>query len=275
MAVQNINYIELKNCVVDELHLRERTDTFVNLSPARDDWQIDTYLLAQFLGNLEAGSIVNNGLEIIKFAVRRRKISEITNTTLGCVSFINGTIHEYVDNTQANEEYVYTIVPISENSLEGNYNIVQLQSDFTGWWVVDKTDLSNMLACDKFSDSEPEVVTQLNQGRVILETLNRFPQVYYTEKAYHSFTLTAMIPVEPEQNNNTFKEYKKLLAMVNSRKPYIAKSGSGDIYVVELSNPVKITPLNSGADRDYMLVEFDCTEIMSEEEYHKLYQVVS
>lgn len=269
MPVQNISSIELKNCIVDELHLRERTD--VNLTSSKDTWQIDTYLLAQFFNNLEAGSIVNNGIEIVQFAIKRRKLSEINNITLGYVDFVNGEVSEYFDYTQGNDDYIYTLVPIAENGLEGTVNEVQIKSDFTGWWIIDKTDSNNILACDTFLDGEPSVFTQLNQGRVVLETLNRFPQVYYTDKSYHTFTLSAAVPINPEENNSTSKEYSKILSMLNSRKPFIAKSGSGDLYIVEISNLRKGTPINTYFGRDYMTVNFDCLEILSETDYHDLY----
>ena len=48
MAITNINYIELSNCIVDELHVRQRIDENINITSSEDGWQLDTYLLAGF-----------------------------------------------------------------------------------------------------------------------------------------------------------------------------------------------------------------------------------
>ena len=56
MGVSNINYIELKNCIIDELNV-SRNVTTVDLSPNKTSWNIDTIMLARFLNNLEAGNV--------------------------------------------------------------------------------------------------------------------------------------------------------------------------------------------------------------------------
>lgn len=88
MAITKINYIEMKGCIVDEVHVRERTDSSINLSPTKDQWQVDTFLLAKFLNNLEAGNIDNAGLELVNFAIKRRKVSELDSITLGYLPII-------------------------------------------------------------------------------------------------------------------------------------------------------------------------------------------
>ena len=37
MGIENINYIELSNCIVDELHVRQRTDSEIDLTEEKQE----------------------------------------------------------------------------------------------------------------------------------------------------------------------------------------------------------------------------------------------
>lgn len=267
MGITNINYVELQRCVVDELHIRKSTNS-VNLTSSKDTWQTDTYLLAKFINNLEAGIVKNEGFEIVKFAIKRRKVGETTNTLLGYVDYIEDGIFTYIDTTQSNNEFIYSIVPVSDQ-LSGTGSEIQIKSDFTGFWIVDKTDLTQVIRCDQYIGSEPDVQTQRNEGRTVIETFNQYPQIYKTPKKYHSFTLTAALI--PQENQTSWDLYQKILEMSDSNKPFIVKSGAGDLYVAEISNPRKISPMNAWRGRDYIIVNIDCVEVMSEQDYQSTY----
>jgi hypothetical protein len=267
LAITNINSIQIKNCIVDEIHIRRSVDASVNLTSSKDTWQIDTYLLARFLNNLEAGTIDNGGLHVTQFAIKRRKLSEINSITLGYVPYQLGVNVSYTDYTQANDSYIYSIVPVGENGLEGVPNEIQIDSNFTGWFIVDK-DTNNILSFDKAMGNVGEVNTTLNQGRIEIKKMTKYPDVYYLPEGYHSFTLTTtIIPSEWERSG---AEYTKILNnFITNPKPFLAKSSSGKIFVVDVSNPKVTEPLNTWDGFDYFTLSLDCVEIMSTEDYMK------
>lgn len=250
-------YTELKNCIVDELHIRERTN--IDIKNNRDPWDLDTRLLAKFNGSLEAGNVDNGGLKIVKFAIKRRQIDEINSITLGHADFVNNANINWIDVTQPNGKFIYSIVPIGENGLEGFPNEINVESDFVGWWIVDKEN-NNVLPFDKAIGATGQVDTQLNQGRVVIETFSRFPQIYYHEKEYTSFSLTTvLVPAEYEKSGTLYQ--KTLQEFLQKHIPMIVKSGDGRIFVCDVSNLRTSQPLNVWSGHDYLSITVDLIEV--------------
>lgn len=263
-SVRNIYNTTLQNSLVGELSIREKT----NFTPTntKDTWQMDTKLLAKFLGDLEAGNIQNEGLQIVQFAIKRREQNDLDSITLDKVDFNNNSTVEYSDYTQpASKDLIYSIVPIGENGLEGNANEIKIESDFVGWWIIDK-DTNKILSFDKFIDSEPNISTKLNQGRTVIETLNKFPQIYYDDREYHSFSLSAMFNAEEWRKSG--QKYEEILDdFIKNHKSMIVKSGNGKVYVCDINNPQVSEPLNQWDGRDYFTLSIDLTEIQDYEEF--------
>lgn len=259
MSIVNINNVEISNCIIDELHVRSAVDGTVNLTSSKDDWQMDTYFLAKFKGNLEAGNITNEGYKIAKFVIKRRKVNELNSLTIGNVDYIEGETFTFTDYTQANDTYIYGVYPVGENGIEGAPNEIVGTSDFTGYFVVDK-DTNEVLSFDKTMDSGPMVDMQLNQGRYSVETFSKYPSVYYNETLYHTFTLSAvMIPDDLTKSGDTYLNI--LNKFIVEHKPMIIKSGNGEVYVCDLSNLRKSSPLNTWNGYDYLEISIDCQEI--------------
>lgn len=260
--VRNIEDITMQKAIFDEIHIREKTD---NIDENRRDWQTDTRLLAKFVDNLEAGNITNNGLEIVQFAVSRRRASELNSTIIGYRDFKNNSQITYEDYTQPNDELVYSIIPIAGTGILGEPHEVAIESDFVGWWVVDK-ETNEVVSFDKYTDEEPTVETQLNQGRTVIETLSRFPQVYYDEREYNTFSLSTV--VIPSEFIRSGKKYERIVQnFLSNHKPFIVKSSDGRIFVCDISNARLSSPLNTWKSRDYGTITLDFMEIEDYNEF--------
>lgn len=252
-----ITEIELKNAIFDEVHVRERTSG-INLTPTKKTWQIDTIMMPKFLGNLEAGNINNEGLVISQFAIRRRSVGDINNITLDYLPYDPNSIVEYTDYTQPVGNLIYSIVPVGENGLEGKPNEILIESEFTGWWIVDK-EVQSTYGFDKmFGGEDRKVNTQLNQGRVELRVLgSKYPRVFYDETEYTSFTLSSVIL----PSDYSYNKWLELTTLITQHIPLIVKGGSGDIYVCDIYAPSKDTLLNAYKQRDYIDLTVNCVEI--------------
>lgn len=256
-AVNNIYYGELKNAIFDELSIRERTD--IPMDNVKDTWQIDHRAIFQFLGNLEGGNIENSGLKITKFAIKRRKINEVNPITLSHMDFVNDSELVYHDYTQSNDELIYSVVPVAENGLEGNPSDTSVLSSFVGAYLVDK-DTNNVLAFDTAIGNVGDIETQLTQGRTVIETMSRFPQVYYDPREYHQFTLTtAIIPSEFERSGKNYEDV--LNNFIRKHIPYIVKFDTGRIFVCDVSNPRLSNPMNTWKDYDFGTISIDFVEV--------------
>lgn len=261
--LKNISYIEIKNGIYDEFSIKDTANA--NVAPIKDEWDIGTKAIFQFISDLEGGNIQNSGLKIVSFQIRRRKTSELNGYTLATVDFVNGEEVEYTDYTQSNEEYIYSIVPLAENALDGKAMSVIAKSEFVGYWVVDKENQVS-IPFDKAIGSVGDVDVQTNQGRTILETLSRYPSIYYSEKDYATFSLeTILIPSEFERSGIMYEEF--LDSVVRNHKPFLVKSSNGLVYACDISNPTIKTPQNTWTGYDYATIKIDLTEIGSYEEY--------
>lgn len=265
--VRNVKYIELSNAIYDEIHIREKTDD-VDTSVDKEDWQIDTILLARFLGDLEAGNINNQNVKIEKFAIKRRKVNEINGITLGYKDFVNNNQFVFEDYTQPNDEFIYSIVPVGENGLEGQENSITVISNFVGFHLIDK-DTNDVLSFDKFIGSEPIISPTLIQGRTQIDTLTKYPRFFYNGQSYNTFSLQSIFMPEDWQTGDHL--YQDILnKYVYSHKPFLVKSGNGGVYIVDVYSPVKEVPLNVSRGRDYFTLTLECSEIMSYEDYMTL-----
>lgn len=262
-AVRNINYAELKNGIYDEVEIREATNVLKD--PSKSEWQPDTAAIFKFMNDLEGGNITNSGLKIVSFQIRRRKSNELNGYTLATVPFQNKVQVEYVDYTQSNEDYIYSIVPLAENALDGKAVSVEAVSDFTGYWLVDK-ETGTVLGFDRSIGEPEDVSVQLNQGRTVIETLSKYPAIYYSEKEYNTFSLeTVIIPEEMERSGIKYEDI--LNSFVREHRPFLVKSSNGKVYVCDVSNPTYTSPKNSWSGYDYGVLKVDLTEIGSYSDY--------
>ena len=263
-SVRKLFQANVKNAIYDEISIREKTN--FNPTNIRDTWQIDHKLLAKFAGDLEAGNVQNEGLQIVKFAIKRRKRDDLNSLTLDYMDFTNNSTLEYTDYTQpSGRNLVYSIVPVGENELEGKPNDITVDSEFTGWFIVDK-DTNNVLSFDKFIESESAISLGLNQGRTTIETLSKYPQVYYDDREYHTFSLSTVILAD--EWGKSSDKYKNLLDnFIRNHKPMIVKSGNGKLFICDTSKPQVSEPLNTWDGRDYFTITIDLLEIQDYDDF--------
>lgn len=240
--------------------MRELTSG-IDLSSTKGSWQIDTFLLAEFLNNLEAGNVNNEGLIINKFKIKRRSSGELTNITLKELDYdyLNPTTLEFTDYTAPTGNMIYSIIPIGENGLEGKPTESSVSSEFCGWWVIDKNNNNIFPFIYQYGGENRTVDIALEQNRIEIPTMSQYPSVYYLPQEFVRFTLSAVII--PTEYSNI--EWNTLISMITQHIPLIVKSGNGDIYVCDVSAPSKQVMLNKFVNGDPFTVNINCCEIMS------------
>jgi hypothetical protein len=182
---------------------------------------------------------------------------------------VNNNEFVYDDYTQGIGDYVYSIVPVAVNETEGIPNSVEVNSTFAGWHLVDKQ-TNRIISFDKFLGSEASASTSINQGRTQIDTLSRFPRFVYTDQDYHTFSLQGVFI--PEDWETSGQLYQSIVdTYIRSHKPFLCKSGSGEIYIVECSSPNKSAPQNVYKGYDYFELTMQFTEVMTESEYNELF----
>lgn len=261
-SVRNIKRVDLANSLVDELEIRERTD--IPMTNVRNTWQPDTLLLARFINTLEAGNLQNEGIKVQSFVIKRRKIGELNDIVLDYEPFENNQTFVYTDITQPNDKFIYTISPVGENGIEGQPNSIEIESDFTGYFLVD-AETDQVFAFDKAIGNLENVDKVQNKGRVQINTFSPFPRFIYTNQNYSTFTLSTVLI--PNVNERSHKQFERLQSLINENKPLLVKGSNGSMYVCEASNLRDNSPKNTWTGHDYMNVSLDFTEIMTVKDY--------
>lgn len=112
-AVKNINYIELKNGVYDDLYMTKATG-FALSHKITEGWTFDTILWAKFNGNTNAGNVDWSTGEVSHLLLKRRLADKFQWNTLAVkeISSIEDFAIYYNDYTNASgATYEYAIVP--------------------------------------------------------------------------------------------------------------------------------------------------------------------
>lgn len=261
--VQNINRLEVSNSIVDEVAVHE--DANINMSKIKDEWQRSSRLIAKFMNNLEAGNVGAQGLQIVSFSLKRRRPDELVGTTLAYLPFVNDSQLTYTDYSQGTGDYIYSVVPIAENKLEGIGSSVKIYSDFTGYFLVD-VETDQVFEFDKAIGDVGNVDFTYNKNRTQVDTFSRFPRFISGNQKYHSFSLsTVLIPQGNEKSNQI---NLRLMSLIDEDKPLLVKGGNGSLYVCYVSDsPQQNSPQNTFSGYDYITVTLKFTEVMTYEDY--------
>jgi hypothetical protein len=237
-----------------------------------ESWDNTTSLLAKFNNTLEAGSIANSGNKIVKFRIVRREADQDENgdTYLGEISFDNAASADIVfeDITNPNTDLIYTVIPVSENGLDGVPREIEVKSDFVGMWIVDK-DTGEVLVFDKAIGNVGTVESTFNQQRTQIDTFGSYPQFYYSnDSGYEVFSLSTVIL--PDDGKRTGKKYKDILnKFIKDHNPKIVKLDTGRVFVADISNMRASSPMVTWDGADYMTITVDVTETQDYPSYMK------
>jgi hypothetical protein len=237
-----------------------------------EKWDNTTSLLAKFNKTLEAGSIANSGNKIVKFRIVRREADQDENgdTYLGEMSFDNAASADltFDDITNPNTDLIYTVIPISENGLDGVPREIEVKSDFVGVWIVDK-DTGEVLVFDKAIGNVGTVESTFNQQRTQIDTFGSYPQFYYSnDSGYEAFSLSTVIL--PDDGKRTGKKYKDILnKFIKDHNPKIVKLDTGRVFVADISNMRASSPMVTWDGADYMTITVDVTETQDYPSYMK------
>jgi hypothetical protein len=237
-----------------------------------EKWDNTTSLLAKFNHSLEAGSIANSGNKIVKFRIVRREADQDENgdTYLGEISFDNAASADltFDDITNPNTDLIYTVIPVSENGLDGVPREIEIKPSFVGVWIVDK-DTGEVLVFDKAIGNVGTVESTFNQQRTQIDTFGSYPQFYYSnDSGYEAFSLSTVIL--PDDGKRTGKKYKDILnKFIKDHNPKIVKLDTGRVFVADISNMRASSPMVTWDNADYMTITVDVTETQDYPSYMK------
>jgi len=222
--INNINFIEIKNCIIDEFFVSKNVTT-VDLSPNKNTWDINTIMLAKFLNNLEAGNVGLGGLPLTGFKIRRRDITTLNKKELDIINTTSTQDLYYLDKTGKSQvTYQYEISPMS-GDIEGEAFTTTIKCELEYWWISDDTDIFPLFANIDVGD------INTNIQRYSYDTFNKYPIISYGEQKYQSGIITTMLLDVNLQYSKNYRD--KFDAFINNQKQKILRNPNGDIWVVD------------------------------------------
>lgn len=255
--VKNINYVKLKNCVVDEISIRKNT-TDVDLTPTKDIWQLDSYLIAKFLGNFDAGNLGSNGLPITEFKIKRRRVDSFNVVVIALIPRAENNLSFLDKSARSGVTYEYEVIPLS-NQIEGMGYTVQIKCEFDYWWLSNVDDDETYPFMANLEVSEISTNTQ----RHTYEGFNQFPTVAYGDQQYQSGSITAILL--DTLFETSFNYRKRVENFVNNRKQKLLKSPEGDLWMVD-THSSRRKPMTELAQNNISILTFEYTEVDRNEE---------
>lgn len=240
--IQNINYIQFANCIIDEFHVRSKIVDQIK----KEEYSDDTILKGTFSGDLEAGSISMRGNKILKYRLKRREIGHTTFRTVyeKDVDVDHPNMTETVTykdwEPRSNVEYEWQVVPVDESGIEGSISTVTNKVIFDGWWVIDQDNPEEYSLHFVWNLNDTSISRE--EDRTVLSTFAKHSFVRYGARYSKTMTLKALL-AEDEKYNPTpiWKQVEKIDKMHLMRKSFLVKDGNGRRFIADMYDPQETT----------------------------------
>ena len=237
----NIKNVEIKNGIYDHFNITKDV-TFPYITEYPGEWNLDTQMDANFNGSINAGNVDYAIAQISSVRVKRRQKGTFEWITLyevpiNSVEDINFVKYDYLAKNET--EYEYAIVPII-GTVEGEYNINSIESQFYGIFITDGESIY------KFKENASYSGTERVRATGIYEPYgSKYPIVVSNGNLnYDRGTLSGSVIV---LDNNENLDRKGTVERLNAIKnflttPYakVLKDFNGNIWLVNLHDNVSV-----------------------------------
>lgn len=165
--IENIDYVELKNGIYDDLYISKATD-FELTNKCPEEWDFDTVLWAKFNGNNNAGNVDWNLETTSHLVLRSRNEGEFKWKTIAVkkIDTIDDFVINYPDYLVASGQTIeYAVVNVLYGS-EGNYATTKITPKFDKMFLIEDgvvwgTDITDGF-CDTTRNIPSSIVELLN-----------------------------------------------------------------------------------------------------------------
>ena len=261
-SINKFYRLEIQKAIFDEIHIRQRTD--VSLDNQKQEWQVDSRLLAKFKNSLEAGNLdlQEQLIELIRF--KKRKLGDLGWMNVEDIAYsLEQTVYSHNDKyTEAGEIYEYAITPVAFGGFEGDYVIQEIECEFESTWLLDKLNNYKLMHDLEYGDIETIIPSN------VYEPLgSEYPIVSFNGSLkFRRGTITCKLVSDATIDNGDIDvrqeklTRKTIMNFLTNKKPKILKDGGGNYMLVSIINNPRLKPLNQLGQLIYD-VTFDFVEV--------------
>ena len=260
--VADTDYIELhiENGLVDEVYADDNTNFEFTINKPTE-WNFSTILDGKFDNSLEAGNISGQGYSIQSIKIQKRKIDASKWIDVAILPY-NSSFEDYniIDNYVANDEsYIYALIPITSTVLGERVLSNQVDVEFEGMFLSDKTHNYHLL----YDVNAPDI-THNTVSNVFELPASKYPIVTTSQIDYVSFPVEATVVTEGSSYGQIDIKAEKrarenLMNFIKNRKPKVYRDDLGEIRLIMVTDKPQITPLDGA--RGIAKISFNATEI--------------
>jgi len=244
-GIENINYIELKNGIYDELYITKATDSELS-NEFPKEWDFDTILWAKFSGTTNAGNVDWNLENTSHIILKSRTDGNFQWKTIVVkeVNAIEDFVINYPDYFVASGQPVeYAIVPVLYG-LEGNYATTKVTSTFRKMFLIEGNTVWGTEITDGFCDTTrniPSSTVELLNSRYPIFVRNTIAN-YDTGNCKGSFVPldeeSCEFAYDAEQDYERIKYQREFMDYICDSIPKILKLPDGRLWLVQVTpNP--------------------------------------
>ena len=264
--ITKINSIILDSGIYDDLFVTKNYNK--EITNSSKEWDFDTILHAMFNNNLLAGNIefALNTVSSIRIKQREKgKFDWITIYDIPINSIEDLNFVRTYKYCKGNTNYEFAVVPVLNNTIEGNMSIVECESKFTGAYLMERDSSIQMVV-------NLESTQQRNHSSTTIQTLGRTKPFYITNgmSNYESGSINVVFIQfdNCEPNTKTVAKYRKeIYDMLTNKKPKILKFDDGRTYIIGITDAI-----SQSSDIDIPVSTITWTEIGDIDSEEDLYE---
>ena len=265
---EDLNSATIKNGIYDELYVTKNISKDYS-TEIDSEWDFDTYMYANFNGDLHAGNISFVFEQVSSLRVKRRKVGTFDWITLFEIPIqaVEDFNFERFDRfARSGMSYEYAVIPII-GGIETGLIINNVESNFEGMYIIeDGKTYSTIL--------DVEISANKNTPNAVVNTLNRkYP--YFVKNGvnnYYSGSAIALF-LNKDTDGDFVPKYDwqyndNILEFLGNGKVKILKHEDGRMWMVNITGNVKE---QSDGHPDKKMVSFEWVEVGNAESSHELY----
>lgn len=276
-GIENINYVELKNGIYDDLYITKATD-FELTNECPKEWDFDTILWAKFNGNTNAGN-VDWDLEHTSHLILKSRTEGNFQWKTIAVKEVESTedfVVNYPDYFVASGQSVeYAILPVLYG-LEGNYATTRVVSKFNKMFLIEGGIVWGTEITDGYCDTTrniPSSTVELLNSRYPIFVRNTIAN-YDTGTCKGSFVPldeeSCEFAYDSEQDFQRIKYQRDFMDYICDSIPKILKLPDGRLWLVQVTPNPTDTANQAYNDREITWSWVEIGSVNSEEDLYYL-----
>ncbi len=276
-SIDNINYVELKNGIYDDLYITKATD--FDLSPEYQmRWDFDTILWAKFNNTTYAGNI-DWGLETTSHLILKSRTEGNYKWKTIFVKEVN-TLEDFEINypdyfVASGQPVEYAIVPVLYGC-EGIYSTTSVTSKFSKMFLIEENTVWGTEITDGFCDTTrniPSSTVELLNSRYPIFVRNTIAN-YDTGTCKGSFVPldenSCEFAYDSEHDYERIKYQRDFMDYICDSIPKILKLPDGRLWLIQVTPNPTDTANQQYNDREISWSWVEVGDVNSEEDLYYL-----